>query len=181
MLCSRRGIHQTSPIVKLIDPEHFTNSHPYEAILGAMDASWGVLSRLNFRRWLKKFLGKKKMTPEVEFWGTPHFFLRNFTFRPSLNCSRQRQPKRPQNPPGLASIAAAGLWQRYLNSAQFAQLWTPIYPFFFTKIFVRPSLIFLRQEQPKRRPKPPGLASIATAVLWQQYFNCHNRGRIERN
>ena len=46
--------HQTSPIVKLGDPEHFTNSHPYEAILGAIDASWGVLSRKNFRRWLKK-------------------------------------------------------------------------------------------------------------------------------
>ena len=51
--------HQTSPIVKLGDPEHFTNSHPYEAILGAIDASWGVLSRKNFRRWLKKNLGKK--------------------------------------------------------------------------------------------------------------------------
>ena len=46
--------HQTSPIVKLGDPEHLTNSHPYEAILGAIDASWGVLSRKNFRRWLKK-------------------------------------------------------------------------------------------------------------------------------
>ena len=49
--------HQTSPIVKLGDPEHFTNSHPYEAILGAIDASWGVLSRKKFRRWLKKFFG----------------------------------------------------------------------------------------------------------------------------
>ena len=111
--------HQTSPIVKLGDLFHFTNSHPYEAILGAIDASWGVLSRKNFRRRLKNFL-VKKMTPEVEFWGTPHFFYEILFFRPSLNCSRQRQPKRPQNPPGLASIAAAVLWRRYLNSAQFA-------------------------------------------------------------
>ena len=50
--------HQTSPIVKLGDLFHFTNSHPYEAILGAIDASWGVLLRLNFRRRLKK-MGKK--------------------------------------------------------------------------------------------------------------------------
>jgi hypothetical protein len=65
--------------VKLGDLEHFTNSHPHEAILGAIDASWGVLSRKNFRRWLKNFLGKKK-TPEVEFWGTPQFFLTKFYF-----------------------------------------------------------------------------------------------------
>ena len=113
------GTHQTSPTVKLGDLFHFTNSHPYEAILGAIDASWGVLSRKKFRRWLKKIFGKK-MTREVEFWGTPHFFYEILFFRPSLNCSRQRQPKWPQNPPGLASIAAAVLWQRYLNSAQFA-------------------------------------------------------------
>ena len=47
-------------------------------------------------------------------------FLRKIFFRPSLNCSRQRQPKRPPKPPGLASIAAAVLWRRYLNSTQFA-------------------------------------------------------------
>ena len=29
--------------------------------------------KLNFRRRLKNFW-VKKMTPEVEFWGTPHFF-----------------------------------------------------------------------------------------------------------
>ena len=55
-----------------------------------------------------------------------------------------------------------------------AQLWTPICPLFFTKIFFRPSWIFHRQEQPKRPPSPPGLASIAAAVLWQRYFNCHS-------
>jgi hypothetical protein len=59
--------HQTSPIVKLGDLFHFTNAHPYEAILGAIDVSWGVLSRKNFRRWLKKNW-VKKMTPEVEFF-----------------------------------------------------------------------------------------------------------------
>ena len=57
----------------------------------------------------------------------------------------------------------------------------PYAHFFIRKIFFRPSWIFHRQEQPKRPPNPPGLASIAAAVLWQQYFNCHNRGRIERN
>ena len=45
--------HQTSPIVK--EPENFTNSYPYEAILGVTGASWGVLPRFNYRRWLKKF------------------------------------------------------------------------------------------------------------------------------
>ena len=64
---------------------------------------------------------------------------------------------------------------------QLPQPWTPICPFFYEKNLFRPSLILHRQEQPKRRPKPPGLASIATAVLWQQYFNCHNHGQIERN
>ena len=72
------------------------------------------------------------MTPEVEFWGTPFFFYEILFFRPSLNCSRQRQPKRPQNPPGLASIAAAVLWRRYLNSAQFAHV-----------TLLRPALSFL--------------------------------------
>ena len=79
--------------MKLGDPEHFTNSHPYEAILGAIDASWGVLLRLNFRRWLKFFLGKK-MTPEVEFWGTPHFFLRNFIFSAQLELQPPKAAKR---------------------------------------------------------------------------------------
>jgi hypothetical protein len=44
------------------------------------------------------------------------------------------------------------------------------------KIFFRPSWIFHGQEQPKRPPNPPRLASIAAGVLWQRYFNCHNRG-----
>ena len=52
----------------------------------------------------------------------------------------------------------------------------PYAHFFIRKIFFRPSWIFHRQEQPKRPPNPPGLASIAAAVLWQRYFNCHNRG-----
>ena len=50
---------QTYPCVKLGDLFYFTNSHPYEAILGTIDASWGVLLRLNFRRWLGKKIGKK--------------------------------------------------------------------------------------------------------------------------
>ena len=104
--------------------------------------------------------------------------LRKIFFRPSWIFHRQEQPKRPPNPPGLASIAAAVLWQRYFNCHNRGP---PYGHFFYEKNFFRPSLIFRRQEQPKRRPKPPGLASIATTVLWQQYFNCHNRGRIERN
>ena len=71
--------HQTSPIVKLGDPEHFTNSHPYEAILGAIDASWGVLSRKNFRRRLKKILGKKN-DPGSRVLGYPPFFFTKFYF-----------------------------------------------------------------------------------------------------
>ena len=86
-------------------------------------------------------------------------------------------------PPRTAKKAPKPTWACFhcCSSAlatvfQLPQPWTPRCPFFLRKNFFRPSLIFHRQEQPKRRPKPPGLASIATAVLWQQYFNCHNRG-----
>ena len=90
--------HQTSPIVKLGDLFHFTNSHPYEAILGAIDASWGVLSRKNFRRWLKKILGKKN-DPGSRVLGYPPFFLRNFIFSAQLELQPSKAPKRPPNPP----------------------------------------------------------------------------------
>ena len=40
------------------------------------------------------------------------------------------------------------------------------------KIFFCAGLFLSRLEQPKRPPKPPGLASVAAAVLWQHSFNC---------
>ena len=57
----------------------------------------------------------------------------------------------------------------------------PYAHFFYKEMFVRPSLLFVCWEQPKSPPKAPGFASGAAAVLWQQYFNCHNHGQIERN
>ena len=94
---SSAASHQTSPIVKLIDPEHFTNSHPYEAILGAIDASWGVLLRLNFRRRLKKFLGKKN-DPGSRVLGYPPFFLRNFIFSAQLELQPSKAAKMAPKP-----------------------------------------------------------------------------------
>ena len=108
----------------------------------------------------------------------PIFFYEKIFFRPSWIFRRQEQPKRPPNPPGLASIAAAVLWQRYFNCHNRRP---PYVHFFKKKSSFRPSLIFHRQEQPKSRPKPPGFASIAAAVPWRQYFNCPSCGRLGRN
>ena len=90
---AKTGTHQTSPIVKLGDLFHFTNSHPYEAILGTIDASWGVLSRKKFRRWLKEFWGKKN-DPGSRVLGCPSIFLRNFIFSTQLELQPPKAAKR---------------------------------------------------------------------------------------
>ena len=48
--------HRTSPIVKLTDLFHFTNSYPYDAILEAIDASCslGVYFEEKFQTLAKK-------------------------------------------------------------------------------------------------------------------------------
>ena len=163
--------------VELLLPEHCCC---YGGKPGCLWRPFWLFSTYKKQGGSKKYFFRKKKGIWGHNRGPPyaHFFIRKIFFRPSWIFHRQEQPKRPPNPPGLASIAAAVLWQRYFNCHNRG----PPYGHFFTKKnFFRPSLIFRRQEQPKRRPKPPGLASIATAVLWQQYFNCHNRGRIERN
>ena len=62
--------------------------------------------------------------------------------------------------------------KRFFAVFELPQLWTPICPFFYQKIFFRPGLFWSRLEQPKRPPNAPGLASVAAAVLWQHSFHC---------
>ena len=108
----------------------------------------------------------------------PIFLYEKSFFGPAGFSTAKNSQKGPPTHLGLLPL----LQQCSGNGISTATARGAPYGHFFTKKnFFRPSLIFHRQEQPKRRPKPPGLASIATAVLWQQYFNCHNRGRIERN
>ena len=108
----------------------------------------------------------------------PIFLYEKSFFGPAGFSTAKNSQKVPQTHLALLPL----LQQCSGNGISTATTVDPHMPiFFYEKNFFRPSLIFRRQEQPKRRPKPPGLASIATAVLWQQYFNCHNRGRIERN
>ena len=121
----------------------------------------------------KGHMGAQPWTPICPFFYTKNLFSAQLDFPPPRTA--KKAPKPTWACFHCCSSALATVFQ-------LPQPWTPICPFFFTKKnFFRPSLIFRRQEQPKRRPKPPGLASIATAVLWQQYFNCHNCGRIEQN
>ena len=120
----------------------------------------------------KGHMGAQPWTPICPFFYTKNLFSAQLDFPPPRTA--KKAPKPTWACFHCCSSALATVFQ-------LPQPWTPIWPFFYEKNFFRPSLIFRRQEQPKRRPKPPGLASIATAVLWQQYFNCHNRGRIERN
>ena len=105
------------------------------------------------------------------------FLTKKSFFGPAGFSTVKNSQKGPQTHLGLLPL----LQQCSGNGISTATARGAPYGHFFTKFFFRPSLIFHRQEQPKRRPKPPGLASIATAVPWRQYFNCHSCGRIERN
>ena len=152
-----------------------------EASPGAFGGLFGCSQHTKSKAGRKKYFFCEKRGIWGHNRGPPyaHFFYTKNLFSAQLDFPPPRTAKKAPKPTWACfrcrSSALATVFQ-------LPQLWTPICPFFFTKkIFFRPSLIFRRQEQPKRRPKPPGLASIATAVLWQQYFNCHNRGRIERN
>ena len=143
----------------------------------------GFLAALNTqkaRRVEQIFFRKKKWA----YGGTtvdPHmpiFLTKKSFFGPAGFSTVKNSQKGPQTHLGLLPL----LQQCSGNGISTATTVDPHMPIFFLRNnLFRPSWLFRRQEQPNRRPKPPGLASIATAVLWQQYFNCHNRGRIERN
>ena len=104
------------------------------------------------------------MTPELEFLMYPNFFYKNI-----FMAQLELQPSKP------AKKAPKTTWVCFHSCsstlAMVIQLWTPMYRFFYKTIF-RPGLLFSRREQPKPPPKAPGFASVAAAVLWQQYFNC---------
>ena len=76
-----------------------------EASLGAFGGSKA--------RWVEKIFSVKKKGIWGHNCGPPyaHFFNENIFFRPSWILHCQEQPKRPPNPPRLASIAAAVRWQ----------------------------------------------------------------------
>ena len=59
---------------------------------------------------VKKKLAHFWARREARFAICPFFYEKIF-FRPALFLSRLEQPKRPPNAPGLASVAAAVLWQ----------------------------------------------------------------------
>ena len=151
-----------------------------EASPGALGGLFGCSQHTKSKTGRKNIFFVKKRA----YGGTtvdPHmpiFLTKKSFFGPAGFSTVKNSQKGPQTHLGLLPL----LQQCSGNGISTATACgAPYAHFFYEKNFFRPSLIFRRQEQPKRRPKPPGLASIATAVLWQQYFNCHNRGRIERN
>ena len=128
-----RYAHQTYPIVKLTVEFYFTNSYPHEAILGAIDAPWGVLSRLNFRRWLKK-LGKK--LPRTRVLDVPPFFLGNFIFTAQVEL---RPSKAAKKSPQTTQVC----FHSYSSAlATVFQLWTPCIIFFYKIYILSARLVF---------------------------------------
>ena len=94
-----------------------------EASPGAFGGLFGCSQHTKSKAGRKNIFFVKKKGIWGHNRGPPyaHFFNEKIFFRPSWIFHRQEQPKRPPNPPGLASIAAAVLWQQYLHSAQFAR------------------------------------------------------------
>ena len=188
-------MHRTAPEHKLT--KHLQNrprwgagrqlNYCYQSTAAATEASPGAFGGLfGCSQHTKSKAGRKYIffVKKRAYGGTtvdPHmpiFLTKKSFFGPAGFSTAKNSQKGPQTHLGLLPL----LQQCSGNGISTATTVDPHMPiFFYEKNFFRPSLIFRRQEQPKRRPKPPGLASIATAVLWQQYFNCHNRGRIERN
>ena len=103
-----------------------------------------------------------------QIWGVV-----NFGFRRSEAPKRpilEPTPMRPHSGPFLGPFAGGKILVR--REKKMAHFWArrepvcAICPFFYEKIFFCAGLFFSRLEQPKRPQKPPGLASVAAAVLW---------------
>ena len=149
--------HQTSLIVKLGEPEHFTNSYPYEAILGTTGTYvLGCTFKIKFQTLAKKIW--VKMTPEVEFLMYPlsfakFYFTAQFELQPSKAAKKAPQTTR------------ACFHSRSSALATVLQLWAPICHFL--KIIFPARLVFFGcSEQPRSPPKAPGFVSLAAEVLW---------------
>ena len=109
-----------------------------------------------------------------QIWGVV-----NFGFRGSEAPKRpilEPTPMRPHSGPFLGPFAGGKILVR--REKKIGPLLGPPgarmchMSIFLTKIFFCAGLFFSRLEQPKRPQKPPGLASVAAAVLWQHSFNC---------
>ena len=150
-----------------------------EASLGAFGGLFGCSQHTKSKAGRKIFFFVKKRA----YGGTtvdPHmpiFLYEKSFFGPAGFSTAKNSQKGPKTTWACFRCRSSALATVF----QLPQLWTPICPFFLPKNLFSAQLDFPPSRTAKRRPKPPGLASIATTVLWQQYFNCHNRGRNERN